>query len=403
MKKWAIAVALLLAGIGSAVAVAGSTQTVSVCATATTPTHTIAVDGAGVDTIIGDTATNCNTQTYTIPDPVTTTVTQTVTTTAPATTVYNPDPTYASEIAYTQNRPAFTPTRTVNVATASQFSSALSNLAAGDLVKATAAFTVTGETTISKRLTARAVIDLSGYAVKFVYSAGSNLPAVYLNDPSNITIYGGDVSTSDTGGSCIKSYGMQNVVWWGFTAHDCGGTGFSFFSVTDVSSNNDFQGEIWKVGQNLAWDPHSEKGTGLHCVNMDDDGAYAFHDNRLAVYCHDIPTGAAIEYGSAGVAPVNNTIILKAVNLTDVAQTQTGGNALEFWGVAGQGADVKYLEVSNAQGYGVEDGGMNGHSLAGVTVDYGRASNTNLNPRYAGDNPWQTDDHVVYQDVQPTP
>ncbi|HEU5477051.1 MAG TPA: hypothetical protein VFU64_04380, partial [Gaiellaceae bacterium] len=123
-----------------------------------------------------------------------------------------------------------------------------------------------------------------------------------------------------------------------------------------------------------------------------------------AFYCHDIPTGAAIEYGSRNIAPVDNTIYLKALNLTFVSQTQTGGNAIQFWGVSGQSADIKYLEVTNAQGYGLFDGGMySGTTLTGVTEQYGRASDTNLNPRYAGNNPWQTNKDVVYQDVNPTP
>jgi hypothetical protein len=44
-----------------------------------------------------------------------------------------------------------------------------------------------------------------------------------------------------------------------------------------------------------------------------------------------------------------------------------------------------------------------GTTLSGVTDAYGRASNTNLNPRYAGKNPWQTNKGVVYQDANPTP
>jgi hypothetical protein len=316
--------------------------------------------------------------------------------------------TYDSAISYTLTRPSFTPKRTVSVATSSAFKTAITNLQAGDLVKATASFTVIGETIISKRLSAAAVIDLTGHAVKFVYSGGSNLPAVWLKNPSNIRIYGGDLSTADTGGSCLINYGSQHVLWWGFTAHDCGGSGAGFAGNNyGPTENNDFQGTLWKVGQHPAWDNHTEKGSGIHCINLDDHNVYAFQDNRFAFYCHDIPTGAAIEYGASQTAypkPIRNTIILKAVNLTFVSKIQTGGNAIQFWGVNGQSATIKYLEVTNAQGYGLFDGGMySGATLSGVTVQYGRATNTNLNPRYAGKNPWQTDKGVVYQDVLPTP
>jgi hypothetical protein len=94
----------------------------------------------------------------------------------------------------------------------------------------------------------------------------------------------------------------------------------------------------------------------------------------------------------------------KAVNLTFVSHTQTGGNAIQFWGIGGQSADIKYLEVHNAQGYGLFDGGMYpGTTLTGVTVEYGRASNTDLNPRYAGQNPWDLSAGVVYKALQPAP
>lgn len=86
--------ALLLAGgiVASAWAVGETTGTVSVCATATATaaTHTVGVDGAGVATVGGDTATNqqCATTTYTIP-----TVTQTVTDATTQTTTVSSPPT----------------------------------------------------------------------------------------------------------------------------------------------------------------------------------------------------------------------------------------------------------------------------------------------------------------------
>lgn len=244
--------------------------------------------------------------------------------------------------------------------------------------------------------------------VKFVYTGTSSTAAVWMDNPSNLRIYGGDLSSGWSGGHCLLNYGSQHVLWWGFTAHDCGADG-ALFSGRNLGPTeyNDFQGTIWSVGHDLSNDPHAEKGSGLHCVNMDDYNAYAFDHNRFAFYCHDIPTGAAIEYGASLAAspkPVNNTIILKAVNLTFQAQTQTGGNAIQFWGVDGQSADIKYLEVSNAQGYGLFDGGMySGTSLSGVTLEYGRASNTNQNPRYAGQNPWDLSAGVIYNALQPAP
>src|SRR5690242_19518160 len=61
---------------------------------------------------------------------------------------------YGRAISYTRTRPAFTAARVVEVSDAKGFRSALANLQPGDLVKATADFTVDGETVISKRLSA---------------------------------------------------------------------------------------------------------------------------------------------------------------------------------------------------------------------------------------------------------
>jgi hypothetical protein len=318
---------------------------------------------------------------------------------------------YDRAISYTKTRAPFVPVRTIDVSSASQLKSEIRNLRPGYLIRATADFTVSSATydalVIKNRLSAPAVIDLTGHTVEFVYSGKKNYSAVRLDNPKNLRIYGGDLSTSDTGGACLTNHGGQHVTWWYFTAHDCGGTGALFLGGQAPTEHNDFNGTIWNVGQNLGWDPHTEKGTGLHCVNLDDRNRYPFRKNRFAFYCHDIETGAAIEYGAeypAHPKPVENTIYLLAVSLTDVAKTQTGGNGIQFWGVDGQSADLKFIQVKNAQGYALWDGGMStGTSLKDVRIEYGRASNTNQNPRYAGQNPWSDRLGEVYQTVMPTP
>jgi hypothetical protein len=318
---------------------------------------------------------------------------------------------YEQAISYTKTRAPFVPLRTIDVSSASQLKSALTDLRPGDLVRATADFTVSNSSSdalvIRNRLSAPAVIDLTGHTVKFVYSGDKNRNAVVLHNPKNIRVYGGDLTTSDTGGDCLRSYGAQHVTWWYFTAHDCGGTGAAIFGGQAPTEYNDFNGTIWKIGQNLARDPHTEKGTGLHCANLDDNNIYPFQHNRFALFCHDISSGAAIQYGAAHRAdpkPVRNTIYLLAVNLTELAKHQTGGNGIQFWGVNGQSARIKFIQVQNAEGYALWDGGMSpGASLRDVTVVDGRASNTNQNPRYAGQNPWSDRLGEVYQTVMPAP
>ena len=200
----------------------------------------------------------------------------------------------------------------------------------------------------------------------------------------------------------------------------CGGASRSTTRAARVSplerlggpvDNNDFQGTIWKVGQNLTWDPHSEKGTGEHAANLW-DGATAgnFTNNRFAFYAHDIPTGACIEFGNDDPTSqaTGNVVYLKCVNETEVALRQTGGNGLQFWGDTNTlGVQVKYLEVDTAEGRGLDSQGVSsGQSLAGVTVEYGQASKTNQNANLNEPNsglPWDRRDGVAYKNVSPTP
>jgi hypothetical protein len=315
------------------------------------------------------------------------------------------DENYTQAISYTQTRPAFSPAREIDVASASELRNAVANLQPGDLVKATADFTVTSSSTgaalvISKQLAAPAVIDLSGHSVKFVYSGGQDYPAVWLKNSSNLRIYGGEASTADTGGACIVDYGSQNVTWWGFTAHDCGGIGFAAAAIGGPVDHNDFQGTIWKIGQHLAWDNHQEKGSGLHGANLfDQPTTLAFTNNRFAFDMHDIPTGACVEFGNDQTAPASgNVLYLRCVNASFVSTLQTGGNALQLWGNTSTiGLDIKYLEADNLQGYALFTHVYPGQTCQGVTVEQGRASNTNQNPRYAGQSPWDTSHGIVYQ------
>jgi hypothetical protein len=352
------------------------------------------------------TSTTATSQTTTTATTSTTTSTTTTTTT---TTVGGGSETYDQAIAYTQVRPPFTALREVDVGDATGFKNALANLQPGDLVKATAPFTVSGETIIGAKLSSPAVIDLTA-GVTFDNNTTSNVPALYLNDPSNLRIYGGTFTTDDTGGFCVVAHGAQHVLMWGFVAHDCGNSGVYLTTIGAAFTDNDFQGEVYKAGENLNWDPHAEKGTGLHGVLLWDAGTdtHDFARNRFAFYAHDQPSGAGISYGTPTAAANmgGNIIYEKAVNVTDVALVQVGGNALQFWGAAGgYGVDVKYLEATNTKGRALDANGESGTELAGVTVEYGIASNTNqntlMNEPISPSVVWDPRGGAVYQNVAP--
>lgn len=342
-----------------------------------------------------------------------TTTTTTSTTTSGTTTTSSGSTTYDQAIAYTQTRPAFTPTRTIDVSSATELDNALANLQGGDLVQATASFTVAGMTSVSKRLSSPAVVNLTG--VSFVYSGGANYPAFDVSDSSNIRFYGGDLSTADTGGVCLNLMADTYITWWGFTAHDCGSTGLRMmtgnpsYSSSGPVSHNDVEGEIWKFGQNTQWSTHNEPCTGLHGANIADGNYFPVSDNRVALYVHDSTCeGAGISFGSSQSTniPSNNTIILQCSNLSYVSTLQTGGNCYQTWGYGNQNTDLKYVQADNLQGHAYFAGGLYNKPnsyLSSDTTEYGRASNTNQNPRYATDPVWDPTGGAVFQDVRPAP
>lgn len=396
------AAVLVTAGLGVLAAVAlADVGATSVCAT--TPAQTLAVNGNPVSTVPAETAcasVPTVTQTVTIGGASTT-----PTTTSPITTATSSNPTFASETAYTANRPAFTASRIIAVSNASALKTAIANLRPGDYVKASAPFTVSGSATepliISNRLLSPAVIDLTG--VKIAYTGTGNTASVYLADPSNIRIYGGDITTGQ-GGTCILAHGSQHILWWGFNVHDCGASGLLITPVGAPVDHDDFQGTVMRAAMSTTYDPCLEKGACFHGVNLWDSGsAYAFTNNRFAFDISDIPHGSCVEDGNSVVAPAaGNVLYERCVNETFVATVQTGGSGLQLHGSTGLGLDVRYLEVSNAEGRAVDTNGQ--HVTAGVTVDYGRANETNLNAALNEPNPslpWDPREGVIYRDVQP--
>lgn len=342
------------------------------------------------------------------------TVTETVTTTA--TTTASSAPTYASEIAYTQTRPAFTVLREVDVTTQAQLQSCVTNIQAGDLCKDTSptGFAVNGEFVINKNPSSKAEIDLGtgSAAVRFNYGGTSNYPSVWITNSSNLSIFGGDIS-NPVGSGGVLVYGHTfNVLWWGFYIHNVASSGLGMLPVNGAINNTDFQGEITTWGQTTTYDPHCavECGTGEHGAILADVVGGIFTNNRLALYTHDGPTGAGVEIGnSSGGTISGNTFILKSVNLTKVALIQVAGNALQEWGSVPMGIQVPYLEADNLQGRAVDAQGVSsGTSMAGVVVAFGRASNTNQNTHLASTEsgisatePWDARYGTIFQDVLP--
>lgn len=319
---------------------------------------------------------------------------------------------YDAAIAYTDTRPAFTPTRTVNVTNATQLRAALTDLQAGDLVENTQAggFDVPGQLNIMKALTGFAVIDLKegADAVRFNYGGSLSLPSVYFQGAKKIRLYGGKVTNPAGAAGILFHGGCQYITWWRVKVQGTGGHGIGMLTTTESGGtidHCDIEAEVSDWGNVLARDNHPEPGTGLHACLLA-DAPTAFTNNRIAIYAHDGDTGAAIELGLPGNVPSGgNTIYLKAERLNKVATQQVAGNALQLWGGTPVGCTVPYLEASDCQGRAVDTNGASA-SMAGVTVQYGRASAMCQNPNLGSTEPaisptleWDSRHGVVYVDV----
>ena len=258
---------------------------------------------------------------------------------------------------------------------------------------------------IKNRLSAPAEIDLTG--VKIVYSGGSDENGVWVDNASNLYIFG---ETSHLGYRWrlfarlrLPARPLVGLHRSRLRRHRLPGAGDRRPRRPRRLPRHDLE-----LGQNLAWDPHAEKGTGLHGANLwDANSTGNFTNNRFAFYAHDIPVGACVEFGNAQPSSqaTGNVLYLKCVNATDVSTIQTGGNALQVWGDTNTlGLDVKYLEGDNLQGFAYFDHGISsGQTAKGVTIEYGSATNTNQNPRYADRNPWQNGFAEVFQNLLPAP
>lgn len=302
-------------------------------------------------------------------------------------------------------RPAFTPTRSVPFTDRTSLSNAISGMQAGDYIyyagtgvltlssSSGDAFTISG-----KNPSGKVVIDFGTRAsvygapttpnyVEFQCSATSNLDALYIINCSNLTIYGGSMTTMNSAGSGIYVVGpCTNLVMWDWYCYNLGGHGiFAAPSSTGAINNCSFRGEAVNWGQNLNLDPHAEKGTGLHGGLLADiTNGGGFQNTVFAIYAHDSNAGNGIELGQSGGGPISgNTIYCKAVNLSKQATSQVAANTIALWGTINIGVTAGWLEGDNLQGRVVDGEGLNSAALVNAgkfTVSHGRHSNTNQNP-----------------------
>lgn len=209
-------------------------------------------------------------------------------------------------------------------------------------------------------------------------------------------------SITNPGGNGIHAVGgTHHCTFDGVYVHDTGADGVDWFGGPYGDTHDNFlRAEIENVAlQSLKFDPHAEKGTGLHGMNLQDSNHSSVRNNIVAIYVHDCPKygGSAIECGvaSGGSQPYGNHYYIKAERLLMNAKSQTAGNGMNWWGGAQHDNIVHVIEVDHIAGHGINQDSSSA-AYTNVVVQAGTATNYCLNPRYAGQSPWMKRKGMVY-------
>jgi len=302
--------------------------------------------------------------------------------TAVAATSPSGTPTFASQTAYL-NTPKPDLSKAIVVSSASQFASAMASATAGQTYDVLGTVKIPGEFTGWNRVVSGGVVNVVFEpGAGFTGGAGTQLPAVWIKSSGGWRIWGGTVSNLT--GVGILVYAMPGpFTWTGFSVSQTGGTGVSVLPVGGNISNLTLAGVSGSSSQNLSYDPHSEKGTGLHAWNLADATGGVLQNSTFACDVLNQATGAGVEIESDRVS--NVVVYARAVNLgfplpgttwTGDAKTQVAGNVIQLWGGSAPGTlDIRYAEGNDIQGRIVETNGVySGADLSKVGVAYGRAT-----------------------------
>ena len=254
-------------------------------------------------------------------------------------------------------------------------------------------------------------------ACRFPGGAALRTAALWIKDVANLTLrWEGCTVTNPTQGAGIAWSAARNCVFDGYdvrrTAHDATN---AFPTVGDIDGCY-FRGTVRDWGLVPTLDDHSEKGTGIHGMNTGDSNKpYHFRNNTIVLTTPGSKVGGSLlENGqpptNAAYAPSGNRVWLQAANLLGYTvqpngllgecRIQTAGNALNLWGVI-NGMEVLWIGATGLHGHAVNDAALS--SGRNIYVRSGTARNCCLNPRYAGQNPWQHKAGVVYSPGPFTP
>lgn len=275
----------------------------------------------------------------------------------------------------------------VVVSSAAQFASAMSSATAGKTYDVLGNVQIPGEFTGWNRVVTGGVVNVVFEpGASFTGGAGTQLPAVWVQHSGGWRIWGGTITNPVGGG--VLFYTMPGpFTWTGFTVGQTAGGGVGVFPVGGNISGLTLAGVAGSSSPNLSFDPHVEKGTGIHAWNIADATGGIVENSTFAADTLNQATGAAVEIETNRVS--NVVVYARAQHLgfaipgttwTGDAQSQVAGNVIQLWGGSAPGRlDIRYAEGNNIQGRILETNGVaSGSDLSQVSVDYGRATGTIL-------------------------
>jgi hypothetical protein len=288
----------------------------------------------------------------------------------------------------------------------------INGMQAGDSVRLDGSWTIPGRVILPKL---SAVGEVLCNGARFV--GVDNSPAlsqgrwdtILAENCSNVRMYDGVVPQSANTG--IRLYGnCPNVGFYNFTVSGCNGSGFMANPIDGNVDDCDFIGTVQDCGVDWfvqKYDPHAEKGTGIHATYLGGASGGRVRGLRYAAYTPSQAYGAACQLNLIDASPARpSQIAVYAEQLTFAAQSQVAGNVIQAWGL-NYACQFPFLYGQDCQGRVVDcNTPTTDTAYSGLVVQFARALRTNLNPALARtegnvpqSQPYDPRRGVVYQDV----
>lgn len=316
------------------------------------------------------------------------------------------------QAAWTPERLGAAAKRIVTPDTPAAALAAINGIQAGDSVRLPAGMKIPGRV-ILPRVAAVAEVLCNGAQFLGVDNSQAlsqgRWDTILAEHCANIRMYDGVVPQSANGG--IRLYGdCPAIGFYGFEVYGCNGTGFMANPIDGNVDDCDFVGTIRDCG--VQWfvdkfDPHDEKGTGLHATYLGGASGGRVRGLRYAAYTPSQAYGAAVQVNLIDSSPSRpSQIACYAKQLTFAAQSQVAANVVQAWG-DNYACQFPFLYGEDCQGRVVDCNTPTiDTAYKGLVVAFARHLRTNLNPALArtegnvpATQPYDTRRGVVYQDA----